>query len=307
VLGLFPGLLFPFVDAAVEAVTGVTKAGKLVLWPGWVPALAWSTASLALGILLSWQPGILASATARLGQLTGRLPTAEGTFRKSIPALLTFADRSSGLLQNGSLPAYLATILLVAVVAPSVAIAADMPALARPTSGTALEWTLGILIAGFAVSLIFVRRRFAVVILLGGVGFGIAGLYAVLGGPDLSLTQLLVETLVIALFAFVLRHLPAAFARPATARAPRLAIAALVGVFVFIGGLIANSIRSGSAVSETYLREAVPEAAGSNVVNVILVDFRAFDTLGEITVLVAAALGAAGLIIPILRGRRAAR
>jgi multisubunit Na+/H+ antiporter MnhB subunit len=60
-------------------------------------------------------------------------------------------------------------------------------------------------------------------------------------------------------------------------------------------------------VSETYLREAVPEAAGSNVVNVILVDFRAFDTLGEITVLVAAALGAAGLIIPILRGRRAAR
>ena len=78
-------------------------------------------------------------------------------------------------------------------------------------------------------------------------------------------------------------------------------------VLLFAGGLIVNSVRSGSAVSETYLAEAVPEAAGSNVVNVILVDFRAFDTLGEITVLVAAALGAAGLIVPIVRGSRAAR
>ena len=306
-LGLFPGLLFPFVDAAVEAVTGVTKAGKLVLWPGWVPALAWSTASLALGVLLSWRPAALGAATDALGRLTSRLPTAEGAFRKGVPALLTFADRSSGLIQNGSLPAYLATILVVAVVLPSVAIAADFPAITRPTPGTVLEWTLGILIVGFAVSLIFVRRRFAVVILLGGVGFGVAGLYAVFGGPDLSLTQLLVETLAVALFAFVLRHLPASFARPATARVPRLAVALLVGLFVFVGGLVANSVRSGSAVSETYLQEALPEAAGSNVVNVILVDFRAFDTLGEITVLVAATLGAAGLIVPILRGRRAAR
>ncbi|MDJ0497954.1 MAG: proton-conducting transporter membrane subunit [Acidimicrobiia bacterium] len=307
ILGVFPGLLFPFVDTAVETVTGVAKAGKLVLWPGWVPALAWSTASLGLGMLLSWRPTALGAATDALGRVTSRLPTAEGTFRKGIPALLTFADRSSGLIQNGSLPAYLATILLVAVIGPSVAIAADVPPITRPTSGTILEWTLGILIVGFAVSLVFVRRRFAVVILLGGVGFGIAGLYAVLGGPDLSLTQLLVETLVVALFAFVLRHLPAVFARPATARAPRLVVASLVGLFVFVGGLIANSTRSGSAVSETYLREAQPEAAGSNVVNVILVDFRAFDTLGELTVLVAATLGAAGLIVPILRGRRAAR
>ena len=64
-----------------------------------------------------------------------------------------------------------------------------------------LVQSAGGLIVAFAVSLVFVRRRFAVVILLGGVGYGIAGLYAVLGGPDLTITQLLVETLVIALFA----------------------------------------------------------------------------------------------------------
>jgi multicomponent Na+:H+ antiporter subunit A len=307
VLGVFPGLLFPLVDAAVAAVTGISKAGKLVLWPGWVAALAWSSASLAIGLLLAWQPTPLRTAADALGRLTSRLPTAEGTFRKAIPALLTFADRSSGVLQNGSLPAYLSIILAVAIAAPTLAIVADMPDLSGPARGTLLEWAVGLLIAGFAISLVFVRRRFAVVILLGGVGYGVAGLYAVLGGPDLSLTQLLVETLAIALFAFALRHLPATFAKPITARLPRLVVALSVGVFIFVGGLIANSVRSGSTVSEIYLAESLPEAAGGNVVNVILVDFRAFDTLGEITVLVAAALGVAGLIVPILRGRRAAR
>ena len=119
-----------------------------------------------------------------------------------------------------------------------------------------------------------------------------------------TLTQLLVETLVIALFAFVLRHLPATFPRPATARLPRLAVTLLVGAFVFGAGLFVNAARQPSSVAETYLEQSVPEAAGSNVVNVILVDFRAFDTFGEITVLVAAVLGAAGLVIPVIRNGR---
>ena len=306
-LGLVPGLLFPIVDSAVASVTGIFKAGKLVLWPGWVPALAWSSLSLLLGLLLVLRPGPLDSATSALGRLTSRLPTAEGTFRRAIPALLTFADRSSGVIQNGSLPAYLATILLVAVAAPTTALLLDVPELSTPRRGTMLEWALGLLIVGFAISISFVRQRFAVVILLGGIGAGVAGLYAALGSPDLALTQLLVETLAVALFAFVVRHLPAVFSRPATAHIPRLAVATLVGLFVFAGGLVVNSARSGDAVSATYLADAVPEAAGGNVVNVILVDFRAFDTLGEITVLVAAALGAAGLLIPILRGTRASR
>ncbi|MDJ0923804.1 MAG: proton-conducting transporter membrane subunit [Acidimicrobiia bacterium] len=301
VLGLVPQVLFELVDRATAAVTGITDAGKLVLWPGWVPALAWSMLSLAAGAFLVWRSELSTAATSAVGRFSERLPSGEGVFRRAIPALLTFADRSSGLLQNGSLPAYVTTILLVAVTVPTIAVLGGLPPLTSPRVGTVLEWSLGLLIAGFAASLIFVRRRFATVILLGGVGYGIAGLYGVLGGPDLSLTQLLVETLVIALFAFVLRHLPAAFAKPATARIQRLIVAAIVGAFIFVGGLVVNAARSPGTVSETYLADAVPEAAGSNVVNVILVDFRAFDTLGEITVLVAAALGAAGLVLPVIR------
>jgi multicomponent Na+:H+ antiporter subunit A len=303
-LGLVPGVVFPLVDEATRVVTGVGKAGKLVIWPGLVPALGWSLASLTVGGLLAWRTGILDRATDRVGTVAARLPTAEGTYRRSIPALLGFADRSSGLLQNGSLPAYLATILIVAVAAPTVAVLSNQPTFSVPRSGTLLEWMLGLLIVGFAVSLAFVRRRFAVVILLGGVGYGIAGLYSVLGGPDLTLTQLLVETLAIALFAFVLRHLPAVFTRPATARLPRLAVALLVGAFVFGAGLLVNAARSADTVGATYLADSVPKAAGGNVVNVILVDFRAFDTLGEITVLVAAVLGVAGLVLPVIRGQR---
>ena len=303
-LGLTPGVLFPLVDEATRVVTGVSKAGKLVIWPGLVPALAWSVASLTVGGLLAWRTGGVDAAMVRVGVVAGHLPTADGAYRRSIPALLRFADRASGLLQNGSLPAYLATILIVAIGAPTVAVLSNRPTFAVPQSGTLLEWILGLLIVAFAVSLVFVRRRFAVVILLGGVGYGIAGLYSVLGGPDLTLTQLLVETLAIALFAFVMRHLPAVFTKPATARLPRLAVALLVGAFVFGAGLLANAARTTETVSATYLADAVPKAAGGNVVNVILVDFRAFDTLGEITVLVAAALGVAGLVLPVIRGQR---
>jgi multicomponent Na+:H+ antiporter subunit A len=300
-LGLVPTALFPLVDGATKAASEVGKAGKLVVWPGWVPALAWSAASLTVGLLLAWRFEILARATDRVAVLARRMPDAENLYRKSVPALVRFADRSSSLLQSGSLPAYLAIILLVAVAAPTVAVLIGGASLAVPVGGTLLEWILGVLIVGFAVSLAFVRRRFAVVILLGGVGYGIAALYSVFGGPDLTLTQLLVETLAIALFAFVLRHLPATFSGPATARLPRLAVALVVGAFVFVAGLVVNAARSIETVSAAYLADSVPEAAGSNVVNVILVDFRAFDTLGEITVLVAAALGAAGLVIPVIK------
>ncbi|MDJ0665126.1 MAG: proton-conducting transporter membrane subunit [Acidimicrobiia bacterium] len=303
-VGLIPTALFPLVDSATEAVTGISKAGKLVVWPGWVAALAWSLASLSIGLVLAWRSDLMSRAGDRVAVVARRLPDAENVYRRSIPALLRFADSSSSLLQSGSLPAYLAIILIVAVVGPTVAVLAEGPTLLVPENGSLLEWMLGILIVGFAVSLAFVRRRFAVVILLGGVGYGMAGVYSVFGGPDLTLTQLLVETLVITLFAFVLRHLPATFARPATARLPRLAVALAVGAFVFGAGLVVNAARQPSAVAASYLEQSVPEAAGGNVVNVILVDFRAFDTFGEITVLVAAVLGAAGLVVPVIRNAR---
>jgi multicomponent Na+:H+ antiporter subunit A len=147
-----------------------------------------------------------------------------------------------------------------------------------------------------------------------------AGLFVVQGAPDLALTQVLVETLGTVAFVLVMRHLPERFAIPSPRRTfGVIAVSVSVAVFVFWFVLSAGSI-SGTptpradvveeiapssqrveadperTVSEEYLARSKPEAHGSNVVNVIVVDFRGFDTLGEITVLFVAAIGIVGLL-----------
>ena len=184
---------------------------------------------------------------------------------------------------------------------PSTAFIGGGPTIDLPEVGTPLELLLGVVVVVAAVTLLTVRRRFAAVLLVGAVGYGVAGLYGLLGGPDLSLTQLLVETLAVSLFAFVFRYLPADFTVPRSPRVPKIVVSVAVAAFVFVGGLITSSVQPEQPVSDTYLAESYPEAQGGNVVNVILVDFRGFDTLGEITVLVAATLGAAALVVPVLR------
>ena len=303
VLGLIPGALHDPVKYATIAVYGDYE-GKLVVWPGLVPALGWSLGSLSVGLLLVWRREILDAAIGLVGRVTSRGPTAEGAFRAFVTGLLSFADGFSSRIQNGSLPFYLAVIASAVVVVPSTAFLSGGPLVSLPDGGDPLEIYLGIGVVAAAVAILFTRRRFAAVLLLGAVGYGVAGFFAIVGGPDLSLTQLLVETLAVALFALVLRYLPSEFTRPRTPRAPRIIVAVAVAAFVFLGGLVASSVEPANPVSDTYLADSYPEAQGGNVVNVILVDFRGFDTLGEITVLVAATLGAAALVVPVLRRER---
>jgi multicomponent Na+:H+ antiporter subunit A len=125
-------------------------------------------------------------------------------------------------------------------------------------------------------------------------------LFLVWGAPDLALTQILVETLTLVIFVLVLRHLPERF-EPVRWRAGngiRALISIVVGLFVTGFALIASQERAGiNATAIEYLERSVPEAGGQNVVNVILTDFRAFDTLGEIAVLCVAAMGIASLVL----------
>jgi multicomponent Na+:H+ antiporter subunit A len=143
------------------------------------------------------------------------------------------------------------------------------------------------------------RGRFAAVLFLGGVGYGVAVLFLIQGAPDLALTQLLIETLALVIFVLVLRHLPDRFdPKPWRLRERgRIVLSAGVGVFVAFFVMVAAGSRTAPPVSEEYLARALPEGGGRNVVNVILVDFRGMDTMGEITVLVVAALGIASLVM----------
>ena len=139
------------------------------------------------------------------------------------------------------------------------------------------------------------RRRFTGALLLGAVGYGMALVFVVQGAPDLALTQFAVETLSVVLFLLVLRRLPDRFERrtPAIAQTLRVAVAAAVGVFVLAMAIATTGARTEAPVSAEMVARAEPDGGGRNVVNVILVDFRGLDTLGEITVLVVAAIGAA--------------
>ena len=154
-------------------------------------------------------------------------------------------------------------------------------------------------------------------LLVGVTGYGLVLLFGMSGAPDLALTQALVETITLVVFVLVLRRLPAADRaaqrRRCTGR-PRGIIGALAGIVMGVIGLVALGARIAADRSPTGSRRSPIEAHGKNIVNVMLVDIRAWDTLGEISVLVAVATGVASLIFvsaaraaPAPRRRRRAR
>ncbi|MEM8867329.1 MAG: putative monovalent cation/H+ antiporter subunit A [Verrucomicrobiota bacterium] len=132
---------------------------------------------------------------------------------------------------------------------------------------------------------------------LGVVGFGVALIFSYYGAPDLAITQFLVETLTVVLFMFVILRLPPL--KTISEKATRLRdglVSLTFGGLITMLLLMAMHIQFDSAISGKLAEMSYPEAKGKNVVNVILVDFRALDTMGEIVVVTAAALGIAALV-----------
>jgi multicomponent Na+:H+ antiporter subunit A len=143
-------------------------------------------------------------------------------------------------------------------------------------------------------------------VLLGGSGYLLAIVYLLQGAPDLAITQFLVETLTIVVFLLALARLPRRF-QPGPAWAPRtvrIASSAVVGVTVAVFALSASGSRTEPSVGDDYVELSEKEAGGRNVVNVILVDFRGFDTVGEITVLAVAGAGVVNLVRSARRQQR---
>src|SRR6185437_9812099 len=137
-----------------------------------------------------------------------------------------------------------------------------------------------------------------------------AMLFILHGAPDLALTQLLVETCTMVMFVLVLRRLPGHFSvRPLVAsRWVRVAIGVAVGAVASGLAYAATAGRQAVSISTTFAEPAVSYGGGRNIVNVTLVDIRAWDTMGEISVLVVAATGVASLVFGgsrrLLRGVR---
>jgi multicomponent Na+:H+ antiporter subunit A len=304
ILGLLPYLVDPLVQGYAASYGG-KPAEHLALWHGLTPALGLSALTLLAGAALFVLREPVRHGQARATRVLGALDADRG-YEQAVSLVNRLALRSTAVVQTGSLPVYLGMVLATLVVLPGTALlaTAELP-VAVHTYDTPLQAAVAVVIAVAAIATVRAHRRFTAVLYLGAVGYGVAVLMVLQGGPDLALTQFLVETLAVVLFVFVLRRLPAAFQRRQArlSQGLRLAVALSVGVFVTAAVLISSAARTAPPVSQAYLEQALPAGGGSNVVNVILVDFRGLDTLGEITVLVVAALGVASLVL----ARRAER
>jgi multicomponent Na+:H+ antiporter subunit A len=205
--------------------------------------------------------------------------------------------RTTAFVQNGSLPIYAGVILATAAIVPAAALVTADAWPGWPAFGTASEAPIAIAVVTAAFGAAIVRERFTAAIFLGVCGYAMAGLFVLSGAPDLALTQAAVETLSTVVFVLVLRRLPGRFERQSSPlrRIVRLAIAAVVGMTVFLFALVAAGYRLTPPISNELVQRSVPDGHGRNVVNVILVDFRGFDTLGEIMVLAVASIGAVAL------------
>jgi multicomponent Na+:H+ antiporter subunit A len=291
------------VYGAAAALDPAVEASTLAVWHGINPALILSVLTVTGGVLLF----VARRRVARAQDALPAVPGADDTYRGVLIGLNRVADAVTGFFQNGSLPVYLGVILTTAVVLPLPALlGAPFPEelVVAESLGQA---AVAVLIVAAAVGAVVSRRRFPAVLYLGAVGYGVAVLFVIQGAPDLALTQLLIETLSVVIFVLVLRHLPDRFQRMPwkLGRAARLAVAGGVGTFIAAFALVAGSARTDPSISSAFLDQALPEAGGRNVVNVILVDFRGFDTLGEITVLSVAAFGIFSLVRACRRERAA--
>ncbi len=294
VTGVVPALLDGIVGAATQALTPGAPAPHLELWHGVNIELVLSAAAFVAGIALyvARRPVARALAAGR------RVPSSSAAYAATVRGVDEVADRVTAVAQPGSLPTYAGVILLTAAVLPGALLlggpwwegwpqVVEIPA----------HVPIAALLITLAIAAAAVRRRFSGALFLGMVGYSMAALFVSEGAPDLALTQVAIETLSTVLFVLVLRRLPDRFGPTPgrLRRVVRVAISTLVGGLVLLITMAAAGVDPATDVSDAMIDRAYPEGGGRNVVNVILVDIRAFDTMGEITVLAAAAIGTVAL------------
>ena len=293
-LGLFPALLSTPIAAAGAAITGTTFTVGMVLWHGFTTTLALSALTLAGSLALY-------AYRHRLWQVSWPAWLhAERLYSGTLTVLNTVSRGIGPALQSASLRSYVLTVTATAVglVAVALAMARILPPPRQLTPVLFHEGVLAALIVAGAVSAAFARSTMAAVLSLGVVGYGVAAMYALLGAPDLAMTQFAVETLTVVIFVLVFSRLrgfgdlssPLVKVRDALVATAAGALVTTLVLFIAASGTTSRLA--------AYFADAAPRLAhGGNIVNVILVDFRGFDTLGETTVLVTVAIGVRALLL----------
>ena len=303
-LGLLPMTLAgPLVAGASAAVTGGAATDlHLALWHGINPALLMSAGAVAAAVLLLACYRPVAAVAARLPS-----PDAKRLFEAAIARLVATLRRLSGALHVASLQRYLAVLFAVALtLGIEAAVRHGIAAGDRPTTSASpvaiVAWFA--LVAATVAVVAADRRRYLALIFISVIGLVMALTFIHLSAPDLALTQIAVEVVTILLMLLALHLLPG---RPPRLSAPprrlrdgAIAAAGGLGAGWLAWAMMTRPERPG--ISRFHWDNSYSGGGGTNVVNVTLVDFRAFDTLGEIIVLGIAGLAIYALLEPAARG-----
>lgn len=309
-LGFAPAFVADYaVRPATKAILAADAKVELVLWPGVDAVLLLSLLTVALGVTVYLARAPLQAAVRRL-DIGERAGPARG-YQATLDGMLWLADWQTRILQNGYLRFYLITIVLVTVglVGYAALSQTGLDGILRAPQIRVYEGLIAAVIVAATLAVTQARSRLAAVAALGTVGYGIALLYILFGAPDLAMTQFAVETLTVLLFVLVLYRLPRfAGLSSRAARGRDAAIALSAGALMTLLVLIVTADPSRTRLTSYFANNSVILAKGRNIVNVILVDFRGLDTLGEITVLSIAAAGVFALLkLRPLRGAGADR
>ncbi|SFV37297.1 multicomponent Na+:H+ antiporter subunit A [Devosia crocina] len=305
VMGLIPGQVTRhLVGPAATALYGAPIDTSFSLWHGITPMLFLSLAAVGLGAVLAWKWTPIHDAL-RAAAWTQKID-ADRIYHKTVAAILGIARGSTRWLQNGDQRRYTA-IVLAMLLASCLWVIWRTGSFALPEFDTILPLPALLLIAAFVGALVAAQANSLIAALIGVgiVGYGSALLFVLNGAPDLALTQFAVETLVLVVIMAVLLRLPTRTQTTRTKTEHRFDAAIAIGFagIVFIGLAAMLAIPFDDRISLFYGETSYTEALGHNVVNVILVDYRALDTLGETAVVAFATMGAWAL----LRRRRTDR
>ena len=293
-LGIAPRILDYPISNALFFMRSYSIDVHLSLWHGFNQVLLLSLLTVAAGMLVFlWRKPVTKAIEKVITWFDiYHLPS---LFNRLIYNYLKIAGRNTQILQHGYHRFYLLTFFLVTMVLVGIQVFRITDAPLPQVTSNPVRIHVALLLLGSSLAVIFAvlaKSRLSAILAMGIVGYGIGLLYLFFGAIDLAITQFLAETVLMVLFVMVIYYLPDfAVLSTRVSRIRDALISIAVGVVVTIVVLKARFLNIEEPISGYYAEKSLTEAHGRNIVNVILVDFRALDTLGEITVLTLAAAG----------------
>lgn len=293
--GLLPMLAEAWLIAPMHrSVAGVPLEGHLALWHGLGLSLGLSVATWALGLGLYLGLDRLRDG---LAAAEPRLPRTEGWYDAAMAGLFAAARRVTTATQTGRATGYLrVTFAALAVLIWGALVSGPIawPSLAALGAATFIDWAIIAIVLASIVIVLTTHSRLTAIAALGGVGTGIAFIFILYGATDVAMTQLFVEILIVVFLGLAMVRLPTAGDLPF--RRGDALVAAVLGLGATVSVLAVLGTPLDLYLSQFFEARSYPEAHGRNIVNVILVDFRGFDTLGEISVIVIAAIASVAVL-----------